>query len=119
MAEWKRPDFVKDVRITAPPFAYLEDKGDGKAHAGVGAPMPTWVRDACVGLVLEKLIEGMSGDKRVAVLPDELIEALRAQKPQPRSEEAADWIDRWVYWGGGMNIENEAREIIPTEGPAT
>ena len=84
------------------------------ATSGCPIDFPAWVGEAMVGLQL-KISWGGEGecdclrhsDGRPAILPDNLIIVLKQQRPQLRSEEAADWIDKNDFWGGPIEISTE------------
>ena len=94
------PDYLKKVKIKKPLFSEKD----------VVIPIPTWIGEACVGLVFT-LVQSVDSDD-FHIIPDFLIESLKDQKPQPGSVRAADWIDECVWWGGGLAIKAEEVEIL-------
>ena len=95
-------------RIVKAPFREFQNYED--------LPIPSWFGEACIGLELElipvhKYKQGtLAGREGTSILPDVLVDELRAQNPQARSLEAAQWLDdRWVY-GGGIPVGAECFE---------
>jgi hypothetical protein len=79
-------------------------------------PLPDWVGLACLGLCLGIYEPGVEGDltfvhadrhgksEHYRMTHTDLVEELRSQLPQARSLEAADWIEKEIFWGRDILI---------------
>jgi len=93
------PDYLKKVKIEKP----LTFKNET-------IQIPVWVGQACLGLTFTLIQSPSSSD--FLIDPDFLILSLQSQHPQPKSTEAAKWLDEHLWWGGGMPVKASEVKIL-------
>ena len=72
--------------------------------------IPDYVGEGCVGLELD-VVQNSNHDG-FSILPDLLMEQLFKQSPNDGSLTAAIWIEKKMWYAGGMPIKADEVEII-------